>query len=146
MSCLFSSTLPYLCDIWTQANEQDEDSGEFIRTWTLAETARCSIVSISTKGKDGASLEVSRYSSDVYKYEEMVYVTMAKDIGENSRIVGIRSPDGTMLYAEGLTLEPTVFEVLGKTPVITDPFGGASGYKYLCGRSIVQEMNNAARY
>lgn len=145
MGCLFSSMLPLKCDIWVQVNAQDDESGEFVRSWQYSDTVNCAMTSISTKGKDGAALEVTRYSSDVYKYESLIYLTFAKSVSENARITNVVDQSGNQLYMEPVTGNSMVFEILGKTPVLDGPFGQVWGYKYLCNRSIVQEMNNGER-
>jgi len=147
LSCLFGSTLTFLCDVQLQSNSQNDETGEFIREWAFSETIKCNVLSVSTKGKDGASIE-SVKAYDRYKYDEFLYLTIGKkpnQIKENSRISNIRSVSGEVLYYEHLMGTPTVFEIIGVTPVIDGPFSQVLGSKLLCNRSQVQEANNAER-
>lgn len=141
MSCLFDSSLQFKCDIWEETRTQDENTGQIIRSFTKTGTFKCGIVAVSTQGKDGASLENSK-KRDISKYDQFLYLTMNRNFSENCRVSNIRTQKDATLYIEPITNEATVFDIIGKTPVVDNIFGNSLGFKYLLNRSNMQGMTN----
>jgi len=144
MSCFFGSLLTMRCDVLSQTTEQDENSGEFIRTWGASESIACSVAPVSNKGRQGAAKE--EFSHGKALYDQYIYIVTYIDVTEGSRITNIRDSSDNVAYQESRTSEPTIFEVLGKTPIIDGMFGSIQGYKMLCNRAEVQENSNAEQF
>lgn len=124
---------------WTY--EQDPESGEFIRVWTPnvvddpdtpenereeagLESFRCEARGIIDGGIRVAGT-TERFSE---LYENVDYVKISFParvrISKRDRITNIRDPRGNIIWKEEEQRDapPTVFNVMGVTPVI-DPFG-----------------------
>lgn len=138
MGCIFNAMLRLSCDIYTETATQDEYSGQFISVWALSETVGCAVTAVAAKGKSGAAIEMYKAG---YKYDNFMYVDVPVRVTETSRITNILDISGVSLYQEP-NGSPTVFEVVGATPNIDGAFGQVIGYRLLCNRSEVQEMNN----
>ncbi len=134
-SCLFGAAMPFRCEIWTETLSQDEFSGQFIRLWELDATVNCNVESVESRGRNGSDLEVS---SKQYKYERYVYITVSNNVKENARISNVRTKSGILVFDEKND-DPTIFEIIGKTPALDQIFGGILGYKLLCNRAEVQD-------
>lgn len=115
---------------------QDDETGEFVRDWqpqtvpgpastTQKKSIRCIVRGIIDGGIRVAG--TTEKWTGTGQMESIDYAKMQFPANENvssrDRITEIRGPNGKVIWAEEeFTGAPSVFEVLGVTPVV-DPFG-----------------------
>lgn len=132
---LVDSVLPMLIDIYRQYESQDESTGALKKEWQFNRTITCSakgVVSNSTSSRSGDK----QTFSNKYVNEQMLQLRTTSKIIFSEKITNVRHLDGTVIWEEinFPTNTPTVFEVIGVTPM-TEPFGGLVGYNTTVKRS-----------
>jgi len=118
---------------WEQ--KQDPDTGEIIRVWvedsdpdtpgTQTRTVPCMVRGVIVGGVRAAGTTERFDPKGVYENIDFVKMNFPADvvITKRDRITNVTGPDGTVIWKEEeFSGAPTVFDVLGITPVV-DPFG-----------------------
>ena len=138
---LVTGMLVMTLDIYRQSDVQDPDTGAIKKQWNYIETIPCYAKgtignSGSSRGSDKASIGAS------YKYEQLIEIRTLKRLSLREKITNILNRSGDVIWEElnYPTSTPTVFEVVGTTP-ITDPFGNILGYNTSVKRSDNQQID-----
>lgn len=132
---LANSLLPFLMDVYVQADTQDESTGAIKREWQFTRTVSCSANSTITN----SSTRTAGHAQSIgkrYLNEQMLQIRTIGRITLREKITNIRDAEGTVIWEETNfpNNTPTVFEVMGVTP-ITEPLGGVIGYNSIIKRS-----------
>jgi len=132
---LVESILTMFMDVYKPVDSQDPDTGSIKKEWQYDRTVSCSAKghisnSASTTTKDG------QVFSNKYRNEEMLQIRTSEQVTLREKITNIRDYENNVIWEElnFPTNTPTVFEVVGTTPM-TDPFGGIVGYNSTVKRS-----------
>ena len=137
---LVASTLQFKLDLYIQIDDQDEYTGEFKKEWIYHDTLDCwakGIVSNSTsiRSNDRQILD------NRYKNDQFIEIRTMQKLNMRSKITNIRNKHNIPVWTEldYPTETPTVFEVVGVTPII-DPFGTIIAYNTTAKRSENQQI------
>lgn len=137
---LVTSVLPFKMDVYVQYDLQDSDTGAIKKEWQYAKTIDCSVKgmvsnSTSTRANDRQIID------NRYKNEQFVQIRTTEKITVRNKITNVRNSSGEYVWTEldYPTETPTVFEVVGVTP-ITDPFGTIVAYNTTAKRSENQKI------
>ena len=132
---LMSMTL----DVYIQQEQQNPDTGAIKKNFVYQKTIPCyarGIISQSTS----RNLDKQTFSN-TYSNEQYIEARTAEKLTVRDKIKNICDSSGNVIWHElnypGNT--PTVFEVIGSTP-ITDPFGSVVGYNTSLKRSENQQI------
>jgi hypothetical protein len=131
---LVGSILSMKADVYSQIDEQDEDTGALKKTWAFTKTVSCFAKgSISSQG--GSGMDKQKYTTR-FKDTESIQIRVDQFVSHRDKITNIRNSEGKIIWFElnYPTNTSTVFEVVGNVP-ITDPFGNVLGYNLLAQRS-----------
>lgn len=132
---LVDSVMPMFLDVYKQFDLQDPDTGSIKKEWHFDRTVPCSakgIISNSSTGRVGDK----QVMSNKYSNDQVLQIRTSDKITLREKITNIRDGEGNVIWEElnFPTNTPTVFELMGTTPV-TDPFGGVLGYNSTVKRS-----------
>jgi hypothetical protein len=137
---LVASTLQFKLDLYIQIDDQDEYTGELKKEWMYYDTLDCwakGIVSNSTsiRANDRQIMD------NRYKNDQFIEIRTMQKINMRSKITNIRNKQDIPVWTEldYPTETPTVFEVVGVTPII-DPFGVILAYNTTAKRSENQQI------
>ena len=132
---LVDSILTMSMDVYKPFDLQDPNTGSIKKEWQFDRTVSCSAKGNITNSSTSTSGDKQTFSNK-YKNEENLQIRTSEKITLREKITNIRDYEGTVIWEElnFPTNTPTVFEVLGITP-ITDPFGGVLGYNATVKRS-----------
>jgi hypothetical protein len=132
---LIDSIMPMLMDVYKQFDLQDPNTGAIKKEWHFDRTVACGakgVISNSSASRSGDKQIMSnRYAND-----QVIQVRTSEKITLREKITNIRDTEGNVIWEElnFPTNTPTVFEVIGTTPM-TDPLGGVVGYNSTVKRS-----------
>jgi len=134
MNDLVDSILNMKMDVYVQQDTQDPNTGAIKKEWIYSETVYCYAKGIITSG--GASASDVQKMSNRYTNKENIEIRTTARVTLRDKITNIRDSADNVIWSElnYPTETPTVFELLGTTP-ITDPFGGVLGYNCSARRS-----------
>jgi hypothetical protein len=126
-----------LADIYRVQQKRDENTGEIKREWLYAETVSCLAKSIISSGVRTPSND--RTIDNRYIIEEIIKINTVEKLSRNSKITNIRDLKGQVLWeeAEVLNNPPTMFSIVGSTPIV-DAFGQILEYETTLQRSEIQ--------
>ena len=132
---LVDSVLPMLMDVYKQFDLQDPDTGAIKKEWHFDRTVPCSakgVISNSSATRSGDR----QVMSNKYVNDQVLQVRTSEKVTLREKITNIRDTTGNVIWEElnFPTNTPTVFEVMGTTPM-TDPLGGVVGYNSTVKRS-----------
>ena len=134
MNNLVDSILNMKMDVYVQQDTQDPNTGAIKKEWIYSETVYCYAKGIITSG--GARTSDVQKMSNRYTNKENIEIRTTARVTLRDKITNIRDSADNVIWSElnYPTETPTVFEILGTTP-ITDPFGGVLGYNCSARRS-----------
>jgi len=135
MDDLIDSILSMKMDVYRQREEQDTYTGAIKRQWMYYKTIDCHAKGIISNSATTRSSDKQIFDNR-YINDQMIQVRSVERITAREKITNIRNADGVYIWTElnFPTETPTVFEVVGTTP-ITDPFGRTIGYNSALKRS-----------
>ena len=128
MSSIVDSVLSMNLDVYRQSEVQDPDTGAIIKEWgyykTLACHAKGIISNTATTGSGNRQTFSNKYVDD-----QVVQVRTSEKLTAREKVTNIRDSENNVIWQEinYPTDSPTVFEVMGTTPM-TDPFGRVIAY------------------
>ena len=137
---LVESAMMMKMDIYRQFEIQDVNSGAIKKQWNYAKTVSC-----HAKGSISSSTNTRSNSRQVfdnrYYDEQLIQVRTMDRIFSNEKITNITDSSGVVIWKElnYPTETPTVFEVIGTTPM-TDALGRIIGYNTSLKRSENQQI------
>lgn len=112
-------------------------TGQVKREWIYAETVPCLAKSIISSGVRTPSND--RTVDSRYLIEEIIKVMTLDKLPRNAKISNIKDLQGNVLWeeAEVLNSPPTIFNIVGSTPIL-DGFGQILEYENTLQRSDIQ--------
>ena len=127
-------------DVYRQYDEQDPNTGAITKNWNYYQTVPCyakGIISNSATARSGdRQVFNNRYDS-----KQIIEVRTLEKLSIREKISNIRTEHGEVIWTElnYPTNSPTVFEVVGTTPM-TDPFGDVLAWNSVLTRSENQQI------
>lgn len=122
-------------DLYRQQDSQDPDTGAIKKEWNFYKTIPCyakGIISNTASSRSGDRQIMSN------KYQDVQYIEVRTNekISIREKITNISTEHGEVIWTElnFPTNTPTVFEVIGTTPM-TDPFGDVLAWNSTLKRS-----------
>jgi hypothetical protein len=140
MNDLVSNMFVMTLDIYKQFDEQDTMSGAIKKEWHFIESIPCYAKGIISNSGTSRTSDKSVIGNK-YEYVQTLEVRTARRLTLREKVTNIRNSDGYVIWTEldAPTETPTVFEVIGTTP-ITDPFGSVLAYNSTLKRSENQQI------
>jgi len=134
MNNLVDSILNMKMDVYVQQDVQDQDTGAIKKEWLYSKTVACYAKGVITSS--GARSSDVQTISNRYTNKQDIEIRTEARVTLRDKITNIRDSSDNVIWAElnYPTETPTVFELIGTTP-ITDPFGGILGYNCSARRS-----------
>lgn len=131
VDAIFSMSL----DVYTQSDVQDADTGLIKKSWQYTKTIDChakAFISNSSSSRTGDR----QTFGNIYENTQMLEIRTHDKLTLRQKISNIRDASGNYIWTELNFPEdtPTVFEVVGSTPV-TDPFGNTLAFSTIVKRS-----------
>ena len=132
---LIESLLSMTLDVYSQTEEQDPNTGAIKKEWNYQKTLACSakgIISNSASMRSGDRQVIG----NKYSNEQMLEIRTLEKLTARDKVTNICGKNGEPIWKEinFPTETPTVFEVVGTTPVM-DPFGNILAYNSMIKRS-----------
>lgn len=124
-------------DLYQQVISQNENTGEIVRNWIYVRTIQCLAKSQISSGIRTPANDTN--ISKTYDAEEIIKVMTGERLSRKYRITKIRDLDENILWedADIPGSPPTVFEVIGSTPIL-DGFGQILEYESTLQRTKIQ--------
>jgi hypothetical protein len=137
---IVEATFSMSLDLYRQSDAQDINTGAIKKEWSYEKTVNCyakGVISNSSSARSG-----DRQSFNT-RYENTQYIDVrtSERIDARLKVTNVRGPSGKPIWTEldYPTETPTVFEVIGSTP-LTDAFGNILGYNSSLKRSENQQI------
>lgn len=137
---LVDSVLSMKMDVYRQVDSQNPDTGAIIKEWLYYKTVDCSAKGVISNSSSTRTNSIQSFGSK-YVNEEILQVRTAQRLTFREKITNIRDSKNNPIWVElnYPTETPTVFEVIGVTPV-TDGFGTVIAYNSVIKRSENQNI------
>ncbi|NCX38320.1 MAG: hypothetical protein EBX11_07705 [Actinobacteria bacterium] len=137
---LIDSVLSMQLDVYRQSEIQDPDTGAIKREWNYHRTVDCHAKGVISNSATTRSSDKQVFSNK-YMNDQIIQVRTSDKLTMREKVTNIRDKSGNIIWAEVNfpTETPTVFEVVGVTPV-TDPFGTVIAYNSSMKRSENQQI------
>lgn len=140
MQGIIESVLSMRMDIYRQVDEQDIDTGAIKKAWIYQRTIDCHAKGVISNSATTRSSDKQVFDNR-YKNDQQIQVRTTDRLTAREKVTNIRDQHDLPIWTEinFPTETPTVFEVIGVTP-ITDPFGRTIGYNSALRRSENQQI------
>jgi hypothetical protein len=127
-------------DVYRQFDSQNPDTGAIIKEWQYYKTLPCHAKGIISNSATARSGDRQSFSNK-YDNEQVIQIKTVEKITLREKITNITDKNNNVIWEElnFPTNTPTVFEVVGTTPV-TDPFGTVIAYNSVLKRSENQQI------
>jgi hypothetical protein len=127
-------------DVYRQFEIQDTDTGAIKREWHYHKTLDCHAKGVISNSATTRSSDKQVFSNK-YMNDQIIQVRTSEKLTMREKVTNVRDAAGNVIWAESNfpTETPTVFEVIGTTPV-TDPFGNVIAYNSSMKRSENQQI------
>jgi len=127
-------------DVYRQYEVQDPDTGAIVKEWNYSRTLACHAKGIISNTATTGSGNRQTFSNK-YVDDQVLQVRTSEKLTAREKITNIRDSDNNVIWQEinYPTDSPTVFEVMGTTPM-TDPFGRVIAYSSSLKRSENQQL------
>lgn len=137
---LVDSILSMKMDVYRQFDLQDPDTGALVKEWQYYKTVDCSAKGVISNSSSTRTNSIQSFGSK-YTNEEILQVRTAGRLTFREKVTNIRDSKDKPIWVElnYPTETPTVFEVIGSTPV-TDGFGTVIAYNSVIKRSENQKI------
>ena len=137
---LIDSVLSMQLDVYRQTEIQDPDTGAIKREWNYHRTLDCHAKGVISNSATTRSSDKQVFSNK-YMNDQIIQVRTSEKLTMREKVTNVRDAAGNVIWAESNfpTETPTVFEVIGTTPV-TDPFGTVIAYNSSMKRSENQQI------
>jgi hypothetical protein len=122
-------------DVYHQTDRQDTETGALVKEWMYYKTVDCSAKGVISNSSSTRTNSIQSFGTK-YTNEEILQVRTADRLTFREKITNIRDSKNNPIWVElnYPTNTPTVFEVIGSTPV-TDGFGTVIAYNSVIKRS-----------
>lgn len=140
MYSVIDSILSMKMDVYRQSETQNPETGAVRKEWNYYKTVDCHAKGIITNSASVRSSDKQQFSNK-YINDQTVQIRTFEKITMREKITNIRDSSGNPIWVElnYPSDTPTVFEVIGTTP-ITDPFGQVISYNSTIKRSENQQI------
>lgn len=140
MQDLIQSVLPMKLDVYRQLDTQDPDTGAIKKEWLFYKTVDCHAKGVISNSATTRSSDKQIFNNK-YVNDQIIQVRTENRLTTREKVTNIRDMSGNYIWVEldFPTETPTVFEVMGTTP-LTDPFGRVIGYNSSMKRSENQQI------
>jgi len=137
---LIDSILVMRLDLYRQSDSQDPNTGAILKSWNFYKTLDCHAKGIISNSSSSGTNDRQIFGNK-YTNQQMIQVRTSEKITYREKVTNIRDAKNKSIWTEidFPTETPTVFEVVGSTP-ITDPFGNVVGYNTTLSRSENQQI------
>lgn len=137
---LMDAVLSMKMDVYRQLDYQDPNTGAIKKEWMFYKTIHCHAKGVISNSATSRSSDRQEFGTR-YRNEQTIQVRTAERLTSREKVKGIKDSDGNQIWLEldYPTDTPTVFEVIGTTP-ITDPLGRVIGYNSSMTRSENQQI------
>jgi hypothetical protein len=137
---LIDSILVMRLDLYRQSDSQDPNTGAILKSWNFYRTLDCHAKGIISNSSSSSTNDRQVFGNK-YTNQQMIQVRTSERITYREKVTNIRDAKNKSIWTEidFPTETPTVFEVVGSTP-ITDPFGNVVGYNTTLSRSENQQI------
>jgi len=137
---LIDSILVMRLDLYRQSDSQDPNTGAILKSWNFYKTLDCHAKGIISNSSSSSTNDRQVFGNK-YTNQQMIQVRTSEKITYREKVTNIRDAKNKSIWTEidFPTETPTVFEVVGSTP-ITDPFGNVVGYNTTLSRSENQQI------
>ena len=137
---LVDSVLSMKMDVYRQFDTQDPDTGALVKEWVYFKTVDCSAKGVISNSSSTRTNSIQSFGTK-YNLEEILQVRTADRLTFREKVTNIRDSKDKPIWVElnYPTETPTVFEVIGSTPV-TDGFGTVIAYNSVIKRSENQRI------
>ena len=137
---LIDSVLSMQLDVYRQTEIQDPDTGAIKREWNYHRTLDCHAKGVISNSATTRSSDKQVFSNK-YMNDQIIQVRTSEKLTMREKVTNVRDAAGNVIWAESNfpTETPTVFEVIGTTPV-TDPFGNVIAFNSSMKRSENQQI------
>ena len=138
---LISGVMPLQVDVYKQSVVQDSETGSVNRVWQLNRAISCSAKGHISNSASGQSSNNKQKFAQNYVNINEIQLRTEEQLTYRDKISNIRSRDGKVIWYE-INMPnntPTVFEVMGSTPVL-DPFGNIIAWNSTASRSENQNL------
>ena len=125
---LVDSVLSMKMDVYRQFDLQDPDTGAIKKEWQYYKTVDCSAKGVISNSSSTRTNSIQSFGTK-YVNEEILQVRTSGRLTFREKVTNIRDSKDKPIWVElnYPTETPTVFEVIGSTPV-TDGFGTVIAY------------------
>ena len=132
---LVDSVLSMKMDVYHQTDRQDTETGALVKEWMYYKTVDCSAKGVISNSSSTRTNSIQSFGTK-YTNEEILQIRTADRLTFREKITNIRDSKNNPIWVElnYPTNTPTVFEVIGSTPV-TDGFGTVIAYNSVVKRS-----------
>ena len=140
MNNLVDSVLSMRLDVYRQSDAQDPDTGAIKKDWNYYKTINCHAKGVISNSATTRSSDKQIFDNK-YTNDQIIQVRTIDRLITREKVTNICDQEGNPIWTEinFPTETPTVFEVMGTTPV-TDPFGRVIGYNSSMKRSENQQI------
>ena len=140
MNNLVDSVLSMRLDVYRQSDAQDPDTGAIKKDWNYYKTINCHAKGVISNSATTRSSDKQIFDNK-YTNDQIIQVRTIDRLITREKVTNICDQQGNPIWTEinFPTETPTVFEVMGTTPV-TDPFGRVIGYNSSMKRSENQQI------
>lgn len=137
---LVDSVLSMKMDVYRQFDLQDPDTGAIKKEWQYYKTVDCSAKGVISNSSSTRTNSIQSFGTK-YNLEEILQVRTSGRLTFREKVTNIRDSKDNPIWVElnYPTETPTVFEVIGSTPV-TDGFGTVIAYNSVIKRSENQKI------
>lgn len=137
--CIISGIYNMKADLYRQIVKQDARTGEVQRMWEFIGSIEVMARGLGNlRGKDFGTTDKWK---DIYTKSDYLRIKTMDKIDDTMRVTNVRDVNGKVAWIEeGDSEEPTIFDVIGVTPVI-EPFGQHLEYDVFLNRSEVQSLD-----
>jgi hypothetical protein len=127
-------------DVYRQFDSQNSETGALVKEWNYHKTIPCHAKGVISNSATARSGDRQSFSNK-YDNEQVIQIKTVEKITLREKITNITDKNNNVIWEElnFPTNTPTVFEVVGTTPV-TDPFGSVIAYNSVLKRSENQQI------
>jgi hypothetical protein len=127
-------------DVYRQLDAQDPDTGAIKKEWLFYKSVDCHAKGVISNSATTRSSDKQIFNNK-YVNDQIIQVRTEVRLTTREKVTNIRDMSGNYIWVEldFPTETPTVFEVMGTTP-LTDPFGRVIGYNSSMKRSENQQI------
>jgi hypothetical protein len=138
---IVTASYTMLADVYKQFDVQDENTGAIKREWQFHKTVPCYAKGIISNSSSSARSGDRQQFSAKYENVQIIEIRTTEKLSYREKITNIRTEHSKVIWTEldYPTDTPTVFEVIGTTPM-TDPFGDVLAYSSSLKRSDNQQI------